>query len=945
MERGELAELLLAADDAEQARLLETNAALADLHLAQALKALFDIAKNNDPVRARAAVAAMAKLARRTGAVEINALARWIAGVSALLIEGQAERAIAELDQAAALFIDIDRPLQSAATQVSKLHALALLGRYEEALECGIRARDALAAQGDEIAAGKIEHNLGNIYFRRDYYQQAEQFYRAARARFEAANDQEQLALIETNLATALIFQHRFREARQLYSQALERAVATDLVVTQAVIECDIGCLALFQGKYDQALDFLERSRRRYSELGMTHESAIAEQELADAYLELNLAPEAAEVYARVAPAFAGLGMRAEQARALANHGRASLLLGRINEGRELLAVADELYSTEGNEVGAATVALAQAQVYRALGDNAGAAAAAARAEAPLAAAGAWERALLARWVRGEAARAERKHREAQALFESVLRDSEMHALPQIAQRVHCSLGLLAAADGNRAGAEAAFRRAVSLIEDLRALLPSDEFRTAFVGDKLTPYSELVRLCLEEGGRRIADAFGYVERARSRALAEMLSGAIQVHPKPRDEYEAQLLERLEEVREELNWFYSQINRPSETNFPRTPESSAALQGAVREREGQLVEIMRHLQQRGGAVLARVELPGIQELQGRLGAGTALAEYFILDGEVLAFLVTEDGVEVIRDLGREDDIVALLERLRFQINSVRFGAPRAPSRIDQLASRARHYLGALYDLLLRRVEDRIGERRLVVVPHRALHYVPFHALFDGADYVIERREVCYAPSAAVLSHCLASPVRSIDHALLLGVPDDQAPRVRNEVEAMKPLFREATTLIGESATIGALGGAAPAADVIHLACHGQFRADNPLFSALKLADGWFSVRDAYRLELNCTLVVLSACETGVSAVAAGDEIMGLARGFFSAGAPSLVLTLWTVDDEATADLMVMFYERLLAGDGPAAALRWAQRQMLASKAHPFFWSPFIVLGRW
>jgi len=134
-------------------------------------------------------------------------------------------------------------------------------------------------------------------------------------------------------------------------------------------------------------------------------------------------------------------------------------------------------------------------------------------------------------------------------------------------------------------------------------------------------------------------------------------------------------------------------------------------------------------------------------------------------------------------------------------------------------------------------------------------------------------------------------------------------------------------------------------VLHLACHGQFRPDNPLFSSLQLADGWLTVRDTYNLELNCGLVTLSACETGVNAVAPGDELIGLAHGFFSSGAPSLLVSLWTVDDESTAALMTSFYTRLRAGDRPAAALRHAQCELLHDHPHPFFWSPFVLLGRW
>jgi CHAT domain-containing protein len=134
-------------------------------------------------------------------------------------------------------------------------------------------------------------------------------------------------------------------------------------------------------------------------------------------------------------------------------------------------------------------------------------------------------------------------------------------------------------------------------------------------------------------------------------------------------------------------------------------------------------------------------------------------------------------------------------------------------------------------------------------------------------------------------------------------------------------------------------------VVHLACHGQFRPDNPLFSALRLGDGWLTVRETYELDLEGRLVTLSACETGAAEIAPGDELIGLVRGFFSAGAPSLLVSFWTVDDAATARLMSDVYTRLRAGDGPAAALRAAQRRALLEYDHPFFWAPFALFGRW
>jgi CHAT domain-containing protein len=182
-------------------------------------------------------------------------------------------------------------------------------------------------------------------------------------------------------------------------------------------------------------------------------------------------------------------------------------------------------------------------------------------------------------------------------------------------------------------------------------------------------------------------------------------------------------------------------------------------------------------------------------------------------------------------------------------------------------------------------------------------------------------------------------------VLLGVADAQIPGVHQELDALNHAFPEVRTLLDEAATTGELRQNSSRCDVLHLACHAQFRSDNPLFSSLRLADGWFTVRDAYSLKLNCGLVTLSGCDTGMNAIAPGEELMGLARGFFSAGTPSVMLSLWTVDDEATTELMEAFYRELARTKSPAGSLRAAQRELLKQRPHPFFWSPFVVVGRW
>ena len=945
MDREKLAELLAAAENAERQEILTQYAPLADTHLAWSLKALYDHVESSDLAHAARVAAALTALAEVTGDTETAAVAAWTEGMVAL-DDGQMEAALDRLNASETGFLALGQSVRAAATQVSKLRALAILGRYEEALECGLRARDAFTAHDDLLTSGKIEQNLGNLHFLLDRYLKAEELYRAARERFEAVGDQKQLAQVENCLATTLTSQHRFQEAETIYEQARARAEAAGLEVTLAEIETNEGCLALFQGRYDRALDYLERARRRYTALEMESWSATADQELADAYLELNLAPEAAAIYERVIPIFSKLGMQTEQARALAYLGRARLALGQAGAARPLLAESKALYRSADNPVGEAMVTLFEAQAHHAEGNHAAAVASAAQAETPFSEVHAWGRLLMARWLQGEADRAQGKFREAEMRLRETLVDAERWSVLPVMQRCHTSLGLLEEARGDVAAAETAFKLAIALIEESRMPLPAEEFRVAYLADKLIPYAELVRLCLADGSpSRVAEALGYVERSRSRALVEMQGGALPATFRPNDVFEAELFERVEKLREELNWFYSQINRPDSEAASRGAEMMAMLYDAVREREARVSEITLQLRGRNASVPIQADPFDLAQLQIDLGSQTALVEYFSLDGDLLAFLVTDEGVEVVHLPCNEADVEASLRQFHFQIGALRHGGEYLRDHLHTLDDRARHHLCNLYDRLLRPIEGQLDGRRLLVVPHRSLHYLPFHALHDGSGYVIERREVCCAPSAAVVHRSLAAPRRSLQRAALFGISDERTPRVREEILALAPLFPEAVTRLDDQATRASLYENSSKVNVLHLACHGRFRPDNPLFSSLQLGDGWLTVRDAYDLNLTCELVTLSACETGVSALAPGDELIGLARGFFSAGAPSLLVSLWTVDDETTARLMTDFYSRLQAGAGPAAALRHAQRVLLEENPHPYFWAPFVLLGRW
>ena len=256
-----------------------------------------------------------------------------------------------------------------------------------------------------------------------------------------------------------------------------------------------------------------------------------------------------------------------------------------------------------------------------------------------------------------------------------------------------------------------------------------------------------------------------------------------------------------------------------------------------------------------------------------------------------------------------------------------------------------HLRELYNEVFAPLRERLrGRRHLIIVPHGVLHYLPFHALFDGGSYLIDSFTISYAPSASVFAHCQEKSTNGGRGALILGVPDAQAPFIREEVESVARILPDAELIVGEGATAQVLREQGLHSRLIHIATHGRFRQDNPMFSAIRLGDAYLNLYDLYQLKLNAELVTLSGCATGMNVVTAGDELLGLIRGLLYAGAQSLLLTLWDVHDQTTAELMECFYRRVQDGSGKPSALRGAMAELRERHPHPYHWAPFTLIGK-
>lgn len=937
MNRELFARKLIESPNDERRKMLARNRVSCDAELARSLQNICYEVWTNEPQKVSEIADALDLIAEfAVDSDEVKAFAEWTRAIE-YLVKGELKKCVRRLDESEKSFNLLGKTHSAATTQISKLYALALLGRYDEAVACGLRAREIFLEHNDIYSVGKIEHNIGNLYWRRDFYLESEPFLASAHERFSQINDVRQLAMVENCQAFVKALQNDFRAAEVIYETALTRAKSDSLIVTEAEIEIGLSNLFLFQGKFDRALTFLESSRRKYETLAMPQPTANCELEIADIYLEINFLTEAAELYETVSKKFTALGMQAESARCLLNYSRALFALNEIEKANETLERAEHLFEAEGNKIANAAVYLLKAQIYLRKNDLTEAKIYAEKA-LRISLDGANPRCeLSAHWLLSEIYYAENNLDESRRILEQTLETARKNLSPT---EYFClvSLGKIAVRRNDLKSAEILFCAAIDLTENSRTTLAAEEFRAAFAADKTTPYRKLVEIKLKQ--KDFHAAFKWLEQSRSRTLYEAMNGDDFAPIFSPDAAETALYAEQKSLREELNWFYSRLNRRQSSGLE-AQKKKAELRRAVLRREKKLAEISRRITTNGDFNLGKYQTANVEDLQKNLKDAT-LIEFFAVENQISAFVVTAGKFTIHENIADLPAVEGEIKRFLFQIKTGRF-----IERLDAVSrkiaeNRLRAHARKLYDWLLKPLE--LKTPRLAFIPFGQLHYLPFQSLHDGEIFTVEKYEITTAPSATILQAVLNKKPVNTESALLVGVADKYNPAVKTEVVRLGALFPNAIRLIDKKATLNNISANCASADVVHLACHGKFRSDNPMFSALELYKENLTVRDIRRLDLNGKLVVLSACETGLNRIESGEELFGLTRGFLSAGANSLVMSLWTVDDDSTLFLMSEFYVNLQAGENPAAALRHAQIKLLREKSHPYFWSAFAVCGQ-
>jgi tetratricopeptide (TPR) repeat protein len=927
------AEQWLAADQAPSM----PDGAEARRAVAWALKDICYAAWNSAPDRAVRAAAALRTLAGAGADPEVGALAEWTAGI-AQITQGQLQPAIDCFDAAAEAFHRIGRARDAALTQVPKIMALSMLGQHTAAAECAEVTQRAFVAERDLLAAAKVSLNLGSLHMLRDAYAQAVRHYREAAVHFARAGDREHSVMADLGLADALTALGDFDESLRTYARARMRAQAHGLAVLEAHVDESVALLQYVRGRYPEALAGMEQARRRYEALAMPQRLAVAEKQLADTYLELNLLPEALAQFDAAIATFERLGLLDEQAWTMAQRGRTLALMGRATPAAEALADAALRLARQGNVVGEAAVALTRAEVALQAGDTAAAKLAAERAAGRFAAEGRSDAQLRAELVVAESALLEGHAARARALFDATLARAEQMQLVAVQMRCWTGKGLAADALGDAAAARVALEAAVELFEDQRAALPDSELRSAFLADHLKPFRALLRLELrahdhQPGAAGAVAVLAQLERVRARAMGEQLAHGETAHDD----------ERTPALRVRLNWLIQRVQRQRDDGEP-----STVLADELRATERELLERVRR--RRIASPLSRPAGPradpeALASLSASLDEGDALVEYGVLDDELFACIVTRSGVVLQRRMASWVQVREALRSTRFQVETLRHGPGPMARHLDTLHRRMHARLAQLHALVWAPLAEALAAcRRVLIVPHGPLGSLPFAALHADGNFLAERHQIAVAPSARLALHARQRQAASPRRALVVG-ESSRLPHAAVEARHVAALFDEARVLIGGDATLAQVRAHLGEADVLHLACHAQFRSDNPRFSALHLVDGALTAEATEALPLRAGICVLSACETGLSDYGEADDMVGLVRAFMTGGAARVLASLWPVDDAVTAGYMKAFYCAMRAGAPAAAAVQQAQQAVREAHPHPFYWSAFALYGGW
>ncbi|MET7418464.1 CHAT domain-containing tetratricopeptide repeat protein [Dactylosporangium sp. NPDC005555] len=854
-----------------------------------------------DPVKAKKRADAALRDARRAGDRAAEAVALRALGLAA---RARHDAADAARHLRASIAVARRHGLTQYEAEARMSHALILddLGRPTAALREIDRALADL--RGQRRARATMQRAL--ILRRLGFDQEAMELYRDALKAFRRSGD----AVWEARTLTNRGVLHGFRGNLRLAEGDLRAAQTLynrlGMPTAAAQVEHNLGFVAAQAGDVPTALARYDRAHDRLWKTGV---DAVSLLDRADLLLSVRLLPEA------------GTAIRAAIAACTDGHldsvlGQAHLMMARLalvtgssssSEARGAAAAARKVFARQRRAVWTARARVAELAAVVASGRaHRGTLRDLRTAGRTLVEAGwpqpGWEALLDAAQLAVDLG----EHGTAADLLDEAAAAAKLGPAPLRVRWSHVR-ARLELARGATAEAARVATAGLRIADEFRASLGATELRVRGSVEAAALAGLRLRLALDHGGPR--EALTWAQRCRSAALS-----LPPTHPSS-DPVVARHLSELRRITGEL------------AAAPAGPQRAGRLLRRQRSLEAEIRR--RSWRVPGAGPTARTDVPFpslVAALDGRV-----LLELLAIDGVLHALVVFPTGGRyrvAHRVVGPIAPVATELEHLRIALSGQILG--HGGTSGDRVGRGA----GTLDRLLLDPVADLIGDGPLVLVPTGALHAMPWTMLPR-----LGGRSLSVAPSAAIWWRVATQPAAE-GPTVLVGAPS--AAQAAAEVEQIAADQRVApTVLVGERARVAPALAALDGAAIGHIASHGEFRVDNPLFSFLMLADGPLTVYDLSALRRPPALLVLSGCDTGLTDVHPGDELMGLVSALLNMGTATVVASTGPVDDDATRLLMRDLYFHLGAGHAPAAALALAQST--AEPAVRFSAGSFVCFG--
>ncbi len=547
---------------------------------------------------------------------------------------------------------------------------------------------------------------------------------------------------------------------------------------------------------------------------------------------------------------------------------------------------------------------------------------------------------------------------------------------------------------GREKEARESYIQAIETIETMRGKLKVEEHKTIFLEDKLFVYEALINLLLkmkqeEEDKDHGIEAFHYVERKRARALLDLLTEA---KADIREGIADELREREKELLARVSWIQTRA---------RTEEISEEERNKLSQELREIDEKFEELQDEIRASnprYAELEYPEpytLSQVQGMLDEDTILLEYHLGREKSAVWVITKDESEVYSDLPASRELTEQVMRYRRLLFL---------EKMKEDEKQECFHLGSLlYQKLILPLKDKLApDKRLLIIPDGILYYLPFETLLayegdieeaevpersEDFPYLLKDYSIFYSSSASVLGTIREEEIGRAEERVgktqgqFLGFGDPVYPEVKKgergvweevylrsggelgrliysgkEVMDVEEIYKSQARayLRGEATEERVKSEELDNYRIVHFATHGFVDEEKPELSCVVLAidedpaeDGFLQLREVFNLKLDADLVTLSACQSGLGKMVRGEGLVGLTRGFMYAGTSSLLVSLWSVYDKSTAELMRKFYTYYREGMTKIEALRSAKLDMVREGIYssPAKWAPFVLMGEW